>query len=323
MATIKTLIGAMRADEVGFLQREIATERSRRRRVALIVAVGSVVTALLALIANGLLDRFATDQQRTAAERATLVHELAGANRAKADFLTRMSHELRTPLNAIEGYSELLTMGIHGPLTDDQVSDVGRIRRSGRHLLALINDILSFAKLEAGQIEVHDEPIVLHDALAAIEPLVARQALAKQLTYRYDPVDPSVVVSADEERVRQVLLNLVTNAIKFTSPGGTITISAGADALHARVRVSDTGCGIAAHNLTNVFEPFVQAGSVLRPSADNGLGLGLAISRDLARRMRGDVTAESRLGEGSTFEFRLPRVVLATLHPHRERTSTV
>jgi signal transduction histidine kinase len=306
MARIREMLAAMRTEEVAFLQSEGATERGRRRVVALIVAIGSVLTAFLALATNGLLDRFATDRERAAAEQERLVVELEAANRTKAEFLTRMSHELRTPLNAIDGYAELLSMGIHGALNDNQQRDVDRIRRSGRHLLALINDILSFAKLEAGQVEVRSDTLVLHDALAAIEPLIGRQVSDKGLTYRYSPVDPAIVVRGDPERIRQILLNLVTNAIKFTDAGGAIMLTAETDAAFARIRVADTGWGIAPDKLQRVFQPFVQVGGGARPSSGEGLGLGLTISRDLARRMGGDVTAESRLGEGSVFEFTIP-----------------
>jgi signal transduction histidine kinase len=308
MRATRGIIATMRAEEVAFLENERATERVRRRAVSWIVGIGSIITALLALAANSFLHRVALEQEQTAEERESLVRALDTANRAKAEFLARTSHDLRAPLNAIEGFTDLLMLGSYGPLQDEQKRALERIRSSGRYLLGLIDDILSFAKLEAGQIEIRADPLPLGPMLAAVEPVVARQLSDKHLTYRCAPVDPRLMVTADEARFHQIMLNLVTNAIKFTDGGGTIAVGCASDDSIVTVRVSDTGCGIASDRLQSIFEPFVQIDPQARRPGRDGLGLGLAISRDLARRMGGDVTVESREGVGSVFEITVPRV---------------
>ncbi|MFL5614541.1 MAG: GAF domain-containing protein [Gemmatimonadaceae bacterium] len=228
------------------------------------------------------------------------------ANRAKMEFLAVMSHELRTPLNAIAGYSELLEMGIHGPLTDSQRDAIARIQRSERHLLGLINDVLNFAKIDAGHIDIEIGPVAIHETLTALEPLVAPQVRAKRLAYRYEPNADDIVALADPEKVRQILLNLLSNAIKFTEPRGRITVRCTTEASLVRLHVADTGIGIPRDKIDRIFEPFVQ----LRPGrtrTHEGTGLGLAISRDLARAMHGEIGVESTPGVGSTFTLTLPR----------------
>ncbi|MGI9042897.1 MAG: histidine kinase dimerization/phospho-acceptor domain-containing protein, partial [Gemmatimonadaceae bacterium] len=167
-----------------------------------------------------------------------------GANAAKTQFLAVMSHELRTPLNAIGGYSELLLMGLRGPLTPDQRGDLERIQRSQRNLLSLINDILNYAKLDAGRVEFAMAVVPLHPVLLELEPLINPQLRARKLSYEYAGCDETLSAWADPEKVRQVLLNLLSNAIKFTDAGGTITIDCTADGPMARVIVRDTGLGI-------------------------------------------------------------------------------
>jgi signal transduction histidine kinase len=241
---------------------------------------------------------------RTEAERAR--GEAEAANRTKSDFLAMMSHELRTPLNAIAGYAELIELGIHGPVTDAQRDALNRIARSQAHLLTLINDVLNFARIDAGQIRyaVHDVRMV--DTLAEIEPLVAPQVATRRLTFQYHPCDPEIVAAADRDKVRQVALNLLANAVKFTPEGGTVSLSCDADGSTVRVHVRDTGPGIDAEQLPVIFEPFVQGHRALnRPN--EGVGLGLAISRDLARGMGGDVSVATEMGVGSTFTLHLPR----------------
>jgi signal transduction histidine kinase len=228
------------------------------------------------------------------------------ANRAKMEFLAVMSHELRTPLNAIAGYSELLEMGIHGPLTDAQRDAIARIQRSERHLLGLINDVLNFAKIDAGHIDIEIGPVAVHETLTALEPLVAPQVRAKRLAYRYEPCSDDVVARADPEKVRQILLNLLSNAIKFTESRGRIILRCTTEASLVRLHVADTGIGIPPDKIDRIFEPFVQ----LRPGrtrTHDGTGLGLAISRDLARAMHGEISVESMPGVGSTFTLTLPR----------------
>ncbi len=243
--------------------------------------------------------------QRTAeAERARASAD--EANAAKSAFLATMSHELRTPLNAIAGYSQLLEMGIHGEVNDTQREYLDKIRRNQTHLLGLINDVLNFAKIEAGQVRYDIADVPLDDTLAAVEALIEPQVKARHHHYAYRRGDPRVQVRADRDRVEQVVLNLLSNAVKFTAPGGNIVMEWEADERVVRVRVRDSGCGIPQEKLPAIFEPFVQVDPTLTRSSE-GTGLGLAISRDLARAMRGDLTVESREGEGSAFTLTLPR----------------
>ncbi|HYH83544.1 MAG TPA: PAS domain-containing sensor histidine kinase, partial [Longimicrobium sp.] len=228
------------------------------------------------------------------------------ANRAKAEFLANMSHELRTPLNAIAGYADLMLMGIHGELNDAQTGDVERMRRSGQHLLSLINDILNFAKIEAGQLRYQLESVPIAALLNDLEVLVAPQVTQRGLSYESARGEGGLAVWADAEKTRQILLNLVTNAIKFTEPGGYIRVSFHRADGGVRVRVRDTGRGIAPEQQRRIFDPFVQVDRHLTAESQQGVGLGLAISRDLARGMGGDLGVESEVGKGSTFTLWLP-----------------
>jgi PAS domain S-box-containing protein len=227
------------------------------------------------------------------------------ANAAKSSFLATMSHELRTPLNAIAGYTQLMEMGIHGPVNDAQRGALEKIHRNQTHLLGLINDVLNFAKIEAGQVQYDVADVPLDATLSAVEALVEPQLRARGLVYRYRPGDGVSTVRADRERMEQVVLNLLTNAIKFTAPGGRVELWWERAGQVARIHVSDTGRGIPADKLEAIFEPFVQVDPALTRSAE-GTGLGLAISRDLARAMRGDLTTRSTEGEGSVFTLTLP-----------------
>jgi PAS domain S-box-containing protein len=240
-----------------------------------------------------------------AVENARLFHDAEHANRAKAEFLASMSHELRTPLNAVGGYVELLEMGIHGPLTDAQRDALARIAANQKHLLTLINDILSFARLEAGRLEFDLESLSALEVLSSLEALVAPQAEANGIAYSVERCDPAIRFRADAERVRQILLNLVGNAIKFTREGGWVVVACGGDDTGVEIRVRDSGVGIPPDELDRIFDPFQQVGRRLNQPKE-GVGLGLAISRDLARAMGGDLSVESTPGEGSTFSVRLP-----------------
>jgi PAS domain S-box-containing protein len=245
------------------------------------------------------------EQQRQLVEAQHARLEAEAANKAKTDFLAVMSHELRTPLNAIGGYAELIEMGLRGPVTPAQLEDIGKIRRSQRHLLGLINDIMNFARLETGHVSIKLRDVVLNETLAVLDALTEPQVAAKGIQYVNDRCDPQLSVWADEEKTRQILINLVSNAIKFTPRGGAISIHCDDDGDVVRLRVKDTGRGIAFEKLEAIFEPFVQVNKQF--TRDEGVGLGLAISRDLARMMRGDLTAESTPTEGSMFTLTLPR----------------
>jgi signal transduction histidine kinase len=223
-----------------------------------------------------------------------------------------MSHELRTPLNAIGGYAELLALGIRGPLNAEQAQDIARIRRSQQHLLTLIQDVLNFAKVDAGQTEYHITAVPVDEALHDTESMIAPQILAKGLRYSYSGVGKTTAVLADPEKMQQIVLNLLTNAVKFTDPGGTITLSSELSGKCVDIRVADTGPGISPEKLKKIFDPFVQAERRLNQPVQ-GVGLGLAISQDLARAMGGQVAVESAVGEGSTFTLTLPRAPLMDL----------
>jgi PAS domain S-box-containing protein len=255
-------------------------------------------------------------QARRAAERAQAAAE--AASRAKSDFLAVMSHELRTPLNAIGGYAELIELGIRGPVTEQQRADLARIQASQRHLLGLIAGVLDYSRVEAGAVTYRLVGVPVADAVAEAEALVAPQLRAKGLGYAWSGAPSGLCVRADREKLQQILLNLLGNAVKFTAArdgaAGRIEVACtveddrrdGAPGGRVRLHVRDTGEGIAPEQLERVFEPFVQVDQRLtRPHA--GVGLGLAISRDLARGMGGDLTAESTPGVGSTFTLTLPR----------------
>ena len=307
-AAFAWLLGRRIARPLGALT--LAAERVARGERGTPVAVGGhdeigrLATAFDVMAAEVAAAREELERRVLDAQQARA--EAEGANRAKGDFLAVMSHELRTPLNAIGGYAKLLELGVYGPVTDAQREALGRIARSQAHLLRLITDVLSFARIDAGQMAYVIAAVPLADAVAALEPLVEPQLRAKGVAFACDAGDAVVHVRADRERLQQVVLNLLANAIKFTPAGGRVTVACTADAAHVRVRVADTGPGIPPERLGAVFEPFVQGDRALnRPH--EGVGLGLAISRDLARAMGGDVTVASTVGAGSTFTLELPR----------------
>lgn len=233
--------------------------------------------------------------------------ESEDANKAKSDFLATMSHELRTPLNAIGGYTDLLLAEIRGPVSEAQRLDLQRINRNQRHLLSVINDILNFAKVEAGRLKLNLADISMNEALGELESLVAPMLLEKRIEYEYLCCDPSYRANADPERLQQILLNLLSNAAKFTQAGGKITVECAATHKWMVVQVVDDGVGIPEDKLQSIFEPFVQLDRGQTRDM-GGTGLGLAISRDLARAMGGNLTAKSVLGKGSRFILTLPRV---------------
>jgi len=250
----------------------------------------------------------AKDELLVAERRARADAE--AANNAKTDFLALMSHEFRTPLQAIFGYTELLEREIHGPLTDAQRGDLQRIQQSQQHLLGLITAILDFARIESGQgVEVRVQPTPMNEILHAMEGLIGSQLGPKQLRYEFRPGDVRIAAQADPAKVQQILLNLLANAIKFTSRGGAIRLECAADFDHVAIRVVDSGIGIPADKLEAVFEPFVQIRE--RNASSNGTGLGLAISRRLAIAMGGSLTATSTFGKGSIFTLRLLKAEIA------------
>jgi signal transduction histidine kinase len=248
----------------------------------------------------------------TSAERAQMTAE--EANAAKANFLAAMSHELRTPLNAIAGYVQLLEMGLRGPLTDEQQTDLTRIKRSQEYLLGLIEQVLVFTQLEASQIEFNAEDVKVDDLMHDTETMIAPQIRARDLTYSYESSDPQLTVRADRANTQQIILNLLTNGAKFTHPGGRLTASTASRNGSVMVSVTDTGSGIPQKMLSEIFEPFVQVDRKLNQPRE-GVGLGLTISRDLARAMGGDLLVESTVGVGSTFTLVLPRTIEKSNRP--------
>src|SRR3954467_308356 len=248
---------------------------------------------------------------RDAAERAQEDAEVA--NRGKSEFLATMSHEFRTPLNAILGYTQLIDMGVLGSVSAQQHDHLQRLRASAVHLLGLVNDILDLSKIEAGRVHVSKETGYVSDAIHATMALVGPQAIARGINYPEEcEGDKSTSYIGDPDRVRQILVNLLSNAVKFTNPGGSVKLNCGTsdhvdpgarlvgEGPWAYIRVSDTGIGMAPEQLVRIFEPFVQAETGYTRT-EGGTGLGLTISRRLARLMGGDIAVQSAPGKGSTF----------------------
>ena len=281
----------------GHEDRDVFSERHER------IAVGVAAWAAVGIDNARLYDR----ERRARSDAESARAEAERANKAKTEFLATMSHELRTPLNAIAGYVDLLDLEIRGPVTTQQREDLRRIQRSQQHLLGLINDVLNFAKLEAGQVEIHLMTVPVSALLGDIEQLVAPQLAAKGLAYTYIDDGTRLAVRTDEEKARQIILNLLTNAVKFTGANGEVTVRCVARNGFVEISVTDTGRGIPPDKLDTIFEPFVQIDRHITPASHQGVGLGLAISRDLARAMGGDIAVMSEVGVGSTFSLTLPR----------------
>jgi signal transduction histidine kinase len=228
------------------------------------------------------------------------------ANRAKTAFLGAMSHELRTPLNAIGGYVELVDMGLRGPVTAEQRFDLARIRTNQQYLVTLITEILNFVSVGSGRVSYEASDVNVHStltrAVALVEPLIGQRGL----TWRGIACEPDIVACGDVEKITQILVNLISNAVKFTPPGGEIGVACEIESNTVLVTVSDTGIGIPADKHESIFEPFVQLKNDLTDRGA-GVGLGLAISRELARAMKGDLTVESSEGNGARFVLALPR----------------
>jgi signal transduction histidine kinase len=227
------------------------------------------------------------------------------ANRSKAEFLAVMSHELRTPLNSIAGYVDLLEMELHGPLTEAQRADLARVRRSQRHLLAIINDILNFTRLEATEVRFDIIEVPLRALVGDLDDVVDSLARAKSLLYQCNAPSGGIFIRTDPDKLRQILINLLSNAVKFTPEGGMVRVFTSIAGDNVSIHVQDTGPGIPADKQQEIFEPFVQLDRALTRTYE-GTGLGLAISRGLARGMGADITVNSELGVGSTFTLTVP-----------------
>ena len=252
------------------------------------------------------------------------------ANRAKSEFLSRMSHELRTPLNAILGFAQLLEMD---HLKDDQLESVRHIRKGGRHLLDLINEVLDIARIESDQLSLSMEPVdliaLVEESIALMEPLAAEKEI--RLTHTFPAVTVGRHVMADRQRLKQIILNLVSNGIKYNRPGGSVTVAGHDLGDRFGFEVIDTGLGFSEKDLESLFTPFDRLGA--ENSDIEGTGLGLALSKRLAEAMGGDIEVVSELGRGSTFLMGLPKaeepvtvqrvapsLVIAETHPSGNAT---
>ena len=230
--------------------------------------------------------------------------ELEAASRHKSEFLANMSHELRTPLNAIIGFSEVLAERMFGEINDKQAEYLADILESGRHLLSLINDILDLSKIEAGRMELEPTEFNLPDAIENALTLVRERAHRHGIALGRMVDERLGSICADERKVKQVLLNLLSNALKFTPEGGRIDVAATVTDNAIEISVSDTGVGIAAEDQAAVFEEFRQVGAASKKI--EGTGLGLAISRKFIELHGGKIWVKSQVGAGSTFAFTLP-----------------
>jgi signal transduction histidine kinase len=275
-------------------------------RVTEILSIGSDITERkraedeLRAVKAGLELRVA---ERTA-ELVVARDRAEESDRLKSAFLATMSHELRTPLNSVIGFTGLLLQGLAGPLNEEQAKQLMMVRGSGQHLLALINEVLDISKIEAGQVEIHNEPFDLSESIRQVVQTVTPQADKKGLRIETDGAAGLGRIVGDRRRIEQIMLNLLSNAIKFTK-SGDVRVAGRREGGRMIIRVTDSGIGIKPEDLGTLFRPFRQIDSGLTRQFE-GTGLGLAICKRLAERMGGDISAESRWGVGSTFQVILP-----------------
>ncbi len=310
---VNAQLGEFRDDQRLLYGSRAREQAARASDAGILLAVGLLVSFIAATLALANIRRYLADRRKLEMARTVVLEQEQAArtaaeeaNRAKTDFLRMMSHELRTPLTAIQGYLELLEMGIYGSMTEEQISILRRIESNERHLLAIINDLLDFARVDARRVELRITPLPVRDIRLAVDPVCRPQIDSKQLNYAWHAIGDQMVVRADREKVRQIVVNLVSNACKFTPRGGSIDVECVRLDRAVELKVTDTGPGIPAQKLDAIFEPFVQLDNGLT-RATAGTGLGLAISRELARAMGGDLAVASALGQGSTFTLTLPR----------------
>jgi PAS domain S-box-containing protein len=262
------------------------------------------VLAGFAKVTRDLTERRAAQERAIADARRIATAETA--SRVKSEFLATLSHELRTPLNAVGGYAELIALGVYGPVTRDQRDALQRIANGKRHLLRIINDLLNYSRIEAGRVECHLARFPVSEVIERSIQMVTPQAAAKAISVTAGPQTTDVIAWADAAKVDQIMLNLLSNAAKFTPAGGRVRISSESSQECILIHVSDTGPGIPPDQIAAIFEPFVQLGRSLT-SPQEGAGLGLAISRDLARAMGGDLSVVNGAPAGATFTLELPR----------------
>lgn len=274
------------------------------------LAVNRMIAGDFASQVVELLKTFAT-QSALAIQNARLYRELEQkgrelevASRHKSEFLANMSHELRTPLNAIIGFSEVLSERMFGEINEKQAEYLGDIQESGRHLLSLINDILDLSKIEAGRMELESTDFDLSNTIDNTLILVRERAERRSIRLRREIGQALGTIRADERKVKQVLLNLLSNALKFTPDGGEVVLRAQLEGRVAQISVTDTGVGIAPADQASVFEEFRRVGVAAKRV--EGTGLGLAISKKFIELHGGTISVKSQPGAGSTFSFTLP-----------------
>ena len=312
---------------LGFCTYMVVPLKARGRLLGAVTFVGASLTQRYTpkdlLFAEDLAGRAATamdnarlfqEAHQAKEEAIAAVARAALSDRAKSDFLATMSHELRTPLNAIAGYAELLELGMRGPISDQQREAIQRIRRSQEHLLGIVNDILMFSKTENGRLPLNLESIRVSAAIESVHFLVEPLLSRNEIRLEIEECAGNMAVLADRDRLHQILVNLISNAAKFSARGGLVKVRCEVREHLVALLVEDEGPGIREDLQEAIFEPFVQLSTGLTRTA-GGSGLGLPISRELARLMGGDVAVVSAEGTGSTFTLTLPLSPATDLAP--------